>query len=212
MKYLRFFEEIGAEKVLGAQRKQDQNLASKEIALGVDGEVSQYAFECVYVSYNGPQLGKFEAVSACDAKDLSRMGLIVDINPSEQNISSHKFNVEDVIKVINGKNGIKAVFLKNMLCFAIPNQQGGDNQLFRGWIKSNDRTKVVGFLKKWELFGKANANDVMLVADKLKNLQSLKAKTGEIKGAKKVTVDDVNAILKSDSENKAEEIMKLFGK
>jgi hypothetical protein len=52
----------------------------------------------------------------------------------------------------------------------------------------------------------------MLVADKLKNRQSLKAKTGEIKGAKKVTVDDVNSILKSDSENKAEEIMKLFGK
>jgi len=212
MKYIKFFEEISAEKVLGAQRKQDQNLSSKEMALGVDGEVSQYAFECVYTSYKGVQLGKFEAVSAGDAKDISRMRLIIDVDASMSNISTHKFNVEDIVKVINGKNGIKAVFMKNMLCFAIPNQEGGEDQLFRGWIKTNDRAKIVGFLKKWELFGKVNANDVMLVADKLKNLQTLKGKTGEIKGAKKVTVDDVNSILKSDSENKAEEIMKLFGK
>lgn len=212
MRYIKFFEEIGAEKVLDAQNKQDKNIASKQIAAGVDGEVGQYLFECVYVSYKGPQVGSFEANSVGDVKDLSKMGLIVDIDANEENISSHKFNVNEVIKVINGKNGIKAVFLKKMLCFVIPNQQGGQDQLFRGWIKSNDRTKVVGFLKKWDLFGKVNANDVMLVADKLKNLQSLKAKTGEIKGAKKVTVDDVNSILKSDSENKAEEIMKLFGK
>lgn len=211
MRYLKLFEEIGGEKVLAAQRKQDANLASKDHAIGVDGEVSQYGFDCVYISYKGPQLGKFEAGSAGDIKEIGRRSLIVDVVGN--NIEGHAFKPEDVVKVINGRQGgIKAIFMKNMLCFVVPNQQGGEDQLFRGWIKTNDRTKVVGFLKKWDLFGKVNANDIMLVADKLKNIQALKAETGEIKGAKKVTVDDVNAILKGDSENKAEEIMKLFGK
>ena len=210
MRYLKLFEEIGGEKVLAAQRKQDANLASKEHAIGVDGEVNQYGFDCVYISYKGPQLGKFEAESAADIKEIGIKSLIVDIEGNS--ISSHSFKAEDVVKVINGKGGVKAIFMKNMLCFVIPGQQGGEDQLFRGWIKTNDRAKVVGFLKKWDIFGKVNANDIMLVADKLNNIQALKAETGEIKGAKKVTVDDVNAILKGDSENKAEEIMKLFGK
>ena len=73
---------------------------------------------------------------------------------------------------VNVPNNVKSLFMKNMLCFVIPNQEGGDDQLFRGWIKTNDRAKVVGFLKKWDLFNKVNINDIMLIADKLKNLQN----------------------------------------
>lgn len=214
MKYLKFFEEIGSEKVLSAERQQGDNLASKDIALGVDGEVNQYGFDCVYITYKGVQQNKFDAVAPGNPSELGRINLIVDIKNEGDGayMNNHKWDSSKIVKVINGKGGSKAVFLKDMLCFVIPNVEGGDTQVFRGWIKTNDRTKVVGFLKKWDIFGKVNANDIMLVADKLKNIQNLKSKTGEIKGSKKVTIEDVNSIINSDSKNKAEEIMKLFGK
>jgi hypothetical protein len=209
-KHIKLFEEISGDKVLSAERKQDTNLAAGQQALGVDGEVNQYGFDCVYLSYKGIHQAKFEAKSAGDVKSIGRRSLIVDLKGDT--ITSHEYKEADVVKVLNGPNNIKALFMKNMLCFVIPDQQGGDSQLFRGWIKTNDRAKVVNFLKKWDLFNKVNVNDIMLIADKLKNLQNLKQKTGEVKGSKKVTIDDVNNILKSESENKAEEIMKLFGK
>lgn len=209
LKHIQLFEEIGAEKVLSAEKKQQFNLAAGAQALNTDGEVNQYGFDCVYLSYSGIGSGKFEAKGSSDANSLGSKSLIVDVEGDS--IKSHNFVKEDVVKVIEGSNNIKAVFMKNMLCFVIPNQEGGDTQLFRGWIKTNDRAKVVGFLKKWDLFNKVNINDIMLIADKMKNLQSLKAKTGEIKGgAKKPGVEDINKILNSESENKAQEILNLF--
>lgn len=209
LKHIQLFEEIGSEKVLSAEKKQEFNIAAGENALNVDGEVNQYGFDCVFISYRGISAGKFEAKSAGDINSLGSKSLIVDVE--QQSIKSHNFKKEDVVKVIEGQNNIKAVFMKNMLCFVIPNQEGGDTHLFRGWIKTNDRAKVVGFLKKWDLFNKVNINDIMLIADKIQNLQNLKAKTGEIKGsAKKPGVDDINQILNSNSENKAQEILNLF--
>lgn len=211
MKYLMFFEEISAEKVLSKERRHDDNMAASKVAAGADGEVNQYGFDCVFVTYGGVKLGNFEAKSVGGAKSVGDRSSIVDVKSGDR-IASHSYDPADVVKVIDGPDGVKALFMKNMLCFVIPGMEGGDRELFRGWIKTNDRKKVVGFLKKWGLFNKVNINDVMLVADKLKNLQSLKQDTGSIKGSKKVTIDDVKNILNGDSETKAEDIMKLFGK
>ena len=209
LKHIQLFEEIGSEKVLSAEKKQEFNMAAGPNALNVDGDVNQYAFDCVFISYKGINMGKFEAKAAGDINSLGSKSLIVDVKG--QNLDAISFVKDDVVKVIDGQNNIKAIFMKNMLCFSIPSIEGGDTQLFRGWIKTNDRAKVVGFLKKWDLFNKVNINDIMLIADKIKNLQNLKAKTGEIKGsAKKPGVDDINQILNSDSENKAQEILNLF--
>lgn len=220
MKHIRKFnEEISAEKVLSAERKHDDNFTSTSDALGVDGNVNEYGFDCVYIEYDGVKVGNFKATSVREIKDnwykdySDSKPRIVDLNKENYINSSFPYKKEEVIKVINGEHDIKAIFMKNRLCFAIPNIEGSkDNNIFRGWIKTNDRSKVVKFLKKWGLFNKVNINDIMLVADKLKNLQSLKQSSGEIKGSKKVTIDDVKNILKGDSENKAEDIMKLFGK
>lgn len=214
-KYVKMWEEISADKVLSAEDKQSKNVATSEKGKGVTGEVNQYGFDCVYLTYKGLQSGHFKAKGSVDKIDLKSM-MIIDVDASTNHIDSKSlyrdFEKEDIVKVIKGDvEGLLAVFLKNKLCFKIPGTSESGDQYFRGWIRTNDRTKVVGFLKKWDLFNKVNINDIMLLGDKMERLKNLKVKTGELKaGKKKPTVDDVKKILGGESENKAEEIFKLF--
>lgn len=209
MRILKTFEEISSEKVLGAEAKQSKNFAAGEGTKGVEGEVSQYGFQCAFMTYGGLKMGDFEATGTAEKLNF-KPSLIVDVE--DNSIKSHNFNEADVVKIVNSKEGgVQAIFLKNMLAFVIPNIQGGKEQVFRGWLKTNDRTKVVNFLKKWGLFNKVNVNNIMLLGDKMERLKKLKAQTGELKGDKKKPgVDDIKKILNSESENKAEDILKLF--